>query len=105
MSLFRKPKKVLPPLISDEEMDAYTGINYSNVLEWLVGLSAQDYAKVLQVANIYREADQKAAGALGVANEPTTFIDPPEAAPADDFLDMLEDKPKSKTTKIKVNKS
>lgn len=102
--LFRKPKKVLPPLISDEEMAIYTGINYENVLEWLVGLSADDYAKVLQVGNIYRKADQEAAAALGSPNEPVTFITPPEPENTDpDFLDEIAAKPK--TTKIKVNKS
>lgn len=72
--LFSKRKKELPQLISDEELDA---VDYNQVLEWLVGLSKDDYKKVCNVANIYREADQAAAAELGIANEPTSSINPP----------------------------
>lgn len=101
--LFRKPKKVLPALISDEEIDFSAAVNYDSVLDWLVGLSAQDYAKVLQVGNIYRNADQEAAAALGTANEPTTFIMPAEQDSIDPaFLDIPEKKPATKPKKIQV---
>lgn len=91
--LFRKPKKDLAPLISDEEL-----INYNSVLDWLVGLSADDYKKVCAVAQVYREADQKAAAELGIANEPSTFIHPPEPEemPEPNFLDELTETPKPK---------
>ena len=101
--LFRKPKKVLPALTSDEEMDIYTGINYENVLEWLVGLSGDDYTKVCQIAAVYRQADFEAAKVLGVDNEPVTFITPPTEPDTIDqaFLDMPE-KPAKTSKKITV---
>ncbi len=105
MSLFRKPKKVTPALISDEEINAFTGVNYDNVLGWLVGLSEVDFDKVTKVANIYRKADFEAAQELEVTNEPTTFINPPEPEATDEpaFLEEIDHpKPKSKTTKIAI---
>lgn len=109
MSLFSKRKKVMPALISDEELDA-TCLNYNTVLEYLVGLSGDDYTKICQVAAVYRQADFEACKVLGVENEPTTFITPPEqetepSSVGDDFIDMLEETPKakSKSKKIKVN--
>lgn len=76
MGLFGRQKQELPPLISDEEL--FPSVNYESVMEWLLGLSAKEYSQVLEVANIHREANQKAAGVLGKPNEPTTFIDDPK---------------------------
>lgn len=105
MSLFRKQKRELPPLISDEEL--FPSVGFDTVLDWLLGLSAKEYSQVLEVANIHREANQKAASVLGTPNEPTTFIDDPkdklETMPAmvieKEPKFLTDDKPK---TKIKV---
>lgn len=89
--------------------------NYDTVLEWLIGLSRAEYNKVLKVAEIHRKANQDAAAALGIANEPTTSINPPSDKPKlsdlpknfilddDDELAkaFLDDEPK----KVKINKT
>lgn len=104
MGLFRKRKSQLPDLITDEELDFATGVNYNTVMEWLVGLSADDYTHVLKVADIYRKADQDVADYLKEPNEPTTFIRPPadqvtDPATAGNIADQMldiEPKPKKK---------
>lgn len=73
MSLFKKDKKVLPPLMTEADFDEVG--NYDSTLKYLLGLSDDDYKKVIQVADIHRKANLDAAAVLGVANEPTTFID------------------------------
>lgn len=82
MSLFRKRKQPLPALFSDEELSIFSSVNYESVLDWLVGLSAEDYKKVCAVAHIYREANQAAAAELGAPNHPTSFIMPPVIMPS-----------------------
>jgi FlaA1/EpsC-like NDP-sugar epimerase len=76
MALFKRQKRELPPLISDEEL--FPSVDYDSVLEWLLGLSAKEYSQVLEVANIHRDAYQKSAAVLGKPNEATTFIDDPK---------------------------
>lgn len=109
--MFGKRKRELPPLISDEEIDRMTDVNYNTVLEWLVGLSDQDFDKVCKISTIYRQADKDAAQELEMPNEPVTFIHPPE--PVSDEPNLLDDllmddepseKPK-KTNKVKPNAS
>ena len=87
-------------------------VNYNTVLDYLVGLSPEDYQKVFDVAVVYREANTKASAILGVPDEPTTFItqpEMPEATPETDpdtFVDdeleaaFLADDPKP--TKVPV---
>lgn len=82
MSLFRKRKQPLPPLFSDEELSIFSSVNYESVLDWLVGLSPEDYKKVCAVAHIYREADRAAAAELGTPNHPTSFVTPPVITPS-----------------------
>lgn len=72
MGLFGKQRKVLPELLPPSEYDEVA--NYNAAMAFLEGLSPQDYAKVLEVANIRRKALQDEAAALGVENEPTTYI-------------------------------
>lgn len=105
--LFGKRKKVLPALLSDEDIDFSTGVNYSTVLDYLVGLSGDDYTKICQVAAVYRQADYEACKVLGVENEPSTFITP---AQAKEFLSAMSiglepeflETPEKKPKKIKV---
>lgn len=75
MGLFGKRKSELPPLISDEEL--FPRVNYESVMNWLVGLSAEDYAKVCKVAEIQRMAKAQSAGVLNKTNVPTSQIDDP----------------------------
>lgn len=83
MGLFGKRKSELPPLISDEEL--FPRVNYESVLDWLLGLSAEEYTQVLQVANVQRQANYEAAKILGKPFTPKTQIDDPR-----DSLQTLE---------------
>lgn len=111
MDIFkRKNKRELPPLLMGDDLEFTPAQpDYSAVLDWLVGLSDEDYVKVTKVAEIHRKAYQEAAGVLGDPNEPTSFIHPPEPLEAPtNFLDddddissaLIEDEPKK--TKVKV---
>lgn len=102
MGLFGKEKKQLPDLITQADFDEVA--NYSSTIAYLEGLSIEDYAKVLKVAGIRRKANEDCAEALGVPMMATTSINPPDTHADDepDFLDMLDDKPKSKGKKITV---
>lgn len=101
MNLFnRKPTKELPPLISDEELDAVT---YNEVLEFLTSINNSDYAKIIKVVNTYRKANCEVAKITGLAaTEQRSIFDQPTAVakidyPSDTELgDFLEDKPKGK---------
>lgn len=97
MSLFRNKKPALPDLITQADFEDVA--NYESALSYLIGLSGDDYTKITQVAAIHRQAYYEAAKVLGIPDEPTTFITPPEPelAPDDepDFLDTPE-KPKGK---------
>lgn len=74
MGLFEKKRNDLPLLFSADELTADAIVNYDSVLEWLTGLSDDDYTKVCSVADIYRNANKDAADALGIEKEPSTFI-------------------------------
>ena len=78
MDLFkRKHKQVLPPLFTDDELTSLT-TNYNGVIDFLTGLSDEEYKKTIEVAEIYRKAEAEAAKALGIEKPPTAFINPPE---------------------------
>jgi hypothetical protein len=100
MGLFERKRVELPPLISDEEL--FPSVNFDSVIDWLLGLSAEEYNQVMQVANIHRQANYDAGKVLGKAPEPTTFIDDPK-----DSLQTLEpvyltdDEPKKPKAKKK----
>lgn len=86
---------------------------YQDVVDYLRDLDIRDYAKVLKVVGIYRDADKGVKKVLGIKENSVT--DPATAdAIADDllsdddtalgnFLDDEPPKPAKKTTKIKVN--
>lgn len=103
MGLFGKDKKVLAPLFSESELEPQNA-DYNTVLDWLQGLSDEDYATVCKIAEIYRKANKDAAAALGIEDQPTTFIHPPaEPEAPKNFLDeddisaaFLDDEPAKK---------
>lgn len=68
MGIFTKTKKV-----EVVEQPA----NYATALDYLIGLSVDEYAKVVRIAEEYRKTNAVAAGILGVKNETTTFIHEP----------------------------
>lgn len=111
MSLFSNNKKELPALFSEAELSAPEVANYESSLNYLIGLSDEEFDKVIKVADIHRKAYQDSAGVLGTPNEPTTFITPPaEPEPQGSFLDddepaFIDDaelKPKKRNKKIDV---
>lgn len=117
MGLFSKADKQTvqrkPALLFDEDEQEFSEIKtgYNEALDYLVGLSDEDYAKVCKVAEIYRKANAEALEALDLPNEPTTFIQEPQPEEpttkeaTDDFLDdeletaFLEDLDPSKDGK------
>lgn len=60
----------LPKLVTHEQ----NPVNYDTVLEYLVGLSEEDYKKMCKVTGIYREANKKAATVLDVEDQPTSTL-------------------------------
>lgn len=107
MGMFNKKKQAeLPDPIWQEDEPAE--VTYESVVEWLVGLSDEDYTKVCEVVKVYRQAEKDVAIALGVTKEPTAFINMPEpetapepAVDEPEYMDMLadEDKPKNESPK------
>lgn len=121
MGIFDRKRKVedLPSLFAPGELMPHESpIEYEQVLEYLVGLSDQDFTTITQVAVVYRTADTECAKIMGKKSvKPTTFINPPDTKFQDElkkqmaadsnheFLDdddelniaFLEDEPKTKT--------
>lgn len=66
-------------------------VNYDSVLDWLLGLSKQDYDKMLKVVTIYRDANMSAAKVLKVKDQATTQLIPAKLTDdeMDDALDQL----------------
>lgn len=92
----------LPALLEPEDP-----VNYDSVLDWIVGLSQADYDKFMAVAKIYREANQKAAEALGVKDQATTTLLRPKLTDKqiDSDLDgLLETDPKDLRAAIAADK-
>lgn len=120
MGIFGNKKDDTQPLLSDAEIYGDEPANYNQVLEYLAGLSAEDYKKVIKCAEITRKSWADQCKVLGIENEPTTFINPPEPPTVADstFTDddgkinlldddtelgnFLEDEPPAK---VKINKT
>ena len=113
MGIFGNKKQSLPAFLDDEPIEQPEAVNYNSVVDWLTGLSVEDYAKVIKISEIYREANAKTCGVLGVENGPTTFItepepEVPEQTDPDKIVDdelaaaFLEDEPKKPQTKVQV---
>ncbi len=82
---FSKRKTPKQTIFKDETPQT----TYEQVVEYLEGLSTAEYIKVIEVADIYRKANDDAAKALKTENKPTTFIDPPSDTLDTDFLDDM----------------
>lgn len=110
MSLFNKKKSPAFSAVDDQEL--FVQVDYNSVVDWLVGLSDEDYEKVNQVTVIYRAANKETCRVLGTNDMPSTFIIQPEPAQEDDGIEvafLTDDEPdyiktptkKAKTTKAK----
>lgn len=64
-------------------------VNYNSVLDYLVGLSQDDFKKMTKSAEIYRKANRDVAGLIGVEDEPTTSIQTSQPELEDEDLDNL----------------
>lgn len=112
-------KKAEPaqPLLSDAEIFGDQPINYNQTIEFLAGLSDEDYKKTIKCAEITRKSYADQCKVLGIDNEPTAFINPPEdelqtmppVEVAGSFLEddtelgsFLDDEPPAK---VKINKT
>lgn len=114
----RQTKPVVLPAI----LEPTDPVNFDSVIDWMIGLSEPERKQVDQVITIYRDANTKAASALGVSEKATSFIKPKKLTDKqiDSDLDgLLETDPKDlkaaimnekraakrTTKKVTVNKS
>ncbi len=86
---FKRDKAPRTPVNIPESMKPVDPVNYNSVLDYLVGLSPEDFKKMTKSAEIYRKANKDVANLLDVEDEPTTSIvtDKPEIS--DDDLDNM----------------
>lgn len=97
MGLFDRKKKEFPPLVSDHSTQT---VNFNTVVEYLEGLSNEDYTKTLHVVSVYRGANAEANKILGNDNEPTTFIKEPSIELEDiEFIETPAPKTRKKAKK------
>jgi hypothetical protein len=87
--IFKSDKAPRTPVNIPESMKPVDPVNYNSVLDYLVGLSPEDFKKMTKSAEIYRKANKDVANLLDVEDEPTTSIvtDKPEIS--DDDLDNM----------------
>lgn len=78
-----------PPVVIPEAMKMQDPVNYNSVLDYLVGLSQDDFKKMTKSAEIYRKANRDVAGLIGVEDEPTTSIQTTQPELEDEDLDNL----------------
>lgn len=93
--LFGKRKsRSSEPVTLPDAMKAEDPVNYNSVLDYLVGLSGDDFKKMTKSAEIYRKANKDVASLLDIEDEPTTAIktDKPELTD-DEMDDMLNADP------------
>lgn len=115
--LFAKRKsRSSEPVILPEAMKAEDPVNYNSVLDYLVGLSNDDFKKMTKSAEIYRKANREVASLLDVEDEPTTAIKTEKPELTDDEMDdmlnadsdalqsaFLDDAPASKPKKAQTS--
>lgn len=102
MDLFKRKKKpASPDLITtiDEQID--DGNEYNNTLNYLVGLTDDEYEKMLKCAKIYREADKKVAAVMETKAPNGGEVIEVRVVPkaADDFIETEGQKGKDKNAK------
>ena len=95
---FKRDKAPRTPVEIPESMRPVDPVNYNSVLDYLVGLSPEDFKKMTKSAEIYRKANKDVANLLDIEDEATTAIvtDKPEVT--DDDLDAMLSAPKDELT-------
>lgn len=67
MSIFGKDKPELTAdLLNEIDEQLENPVNHNSVLDYMLELSDDDYDKLLKSAKVYREANRKVAGIMGV---------------------------------------
>lgn len=84
-----KRKADKPQIAIPEAMKPQDPVNYNSVLDYLVGLSQDDFKKMTRSAEIYRKANKDAANLIGVEDEPITSISTEKQEVSDDELDAM----------------
>lgn len=84
-------KRTLKPIVLPAILEPDDPVNFDSVLDWLVGLSDEDYMRMFGTAGVYRQADKDAAGMLGIKHKAVNKLLPKKltAKQIDDGLDML----------------
>lgn len=82
-------KKASKPITIPEAMKPQDPVNYNSVLDYLVGLSPEDFKKMTKSAEIYRKANKDVANLLEVEDEPTTSITTEQPELKDEDLDDM----------------
>lgn len=95
---FKRDKAPRTPVEIPESMKPVDPVNYNSVLDYIVGLSPEDFKKMTKSAEIYRKANKDVAKLLDIEDEATTAIvtDKPEVT--DDDLDAMLSAPKDDLT-------
>lgn len=97
MLKFLKRSKQTNPVELPAILQPENPINYNSVLDYLVGLSKTDFAKMVKSAEIYREANAKVSKITGIPDEPTSQLIEPKQTDEEidsDLDQLLETDPK-----------
>lgn len=76
MGLFNKNNNQNASWLTEDDNIAGIEADYSAALNYLTGLSDEEFKKVIEVAKVYRDADDKHLKILGKKRQATTFIYP-----------------------------
>lgn len=89
MFLFKKRNKLEldPNELYQIPLTEEPAVNYNTVLDYIIGLSRQDFDKLNKVAVIYRTANKEANRVLGNKEEPATSIKDETPAPVSEIED------------------
>lgn len=85
MGLFGKKERLLPELLTDEEIASV--VTYDSALQYLVGLSDKDYAKMQRIVAAHRYANKAESKILGVREKTPSKLRQQEV----DELDLMFD--------------
>jgi hypothetical protein len=86
MSIFGKDKpEPSADLLNEIDEQLENPVNHNSVLDYMLELSDDDYDKLLKSAKVYREANRKVAGIMGV----------PDVAAQGEKVEVRIEKPES----------
>lgn len=84
-------RRTIKPIVLPAIIEPTDPVNFDSVLDWLIGLSVEDYVRMTKIAEVYRSADISAAGILGVKHKAVNKLLPKPLTDKqiDAGLDML----------------